>query len=350
MVIAIIAVLIALLLPAVQAAREAARRSQCVNNLKQMGLAASNYESAYQTYPLRNATNTLMNSAGNVGPSTWGNFSGQAMMLPFMEQTAVYNSCNFNLNPNPSFGIGGWSNTTAVNTRIAAFLCPSDGQQLTSGGGVRLNSYHGSYGTTTDPWAGNPNSSISGSTGVFAHTLAYGVSDVTDGTSNTIMWSEALVGNNNPRVNKRTTVGGIGDTSARALDARVVSGVNQSLSSSVLSVLQQCDDVWAAAVSTSSGTGSNRGQFWAIGSPGYTYFNTIVTPNSTKHPWSACRTDTNAGADYADFINANSSHSGGVNVAFCDGSVRFIKDSISEPVWWALGTRAGGEVISSDSY
>jgi len=78
-------------------------------------------------------------------------------------------------------------------------------------------------------------------------------------------------------------------------------------------------DVWAAAATSVSGTGNNRGQFWAIGSPGYTYFKTIVTPNSTKHPWSSRRTDGNAGADFADFINANSNHSGGVNVAFRDG-------------------------------
>src|SRR3954465_3162682 len=94
-VIAIIGILVALLLPAVQAAREAARRSQCLNNLKQMGLAANSYQSAYGSYPLRNATNTLGTSAGAIAVQTWGNWSGQAMMLPFMEQTAVFNAANF---------------------------------------------------------------------------------------------------------------------------------------------------------------------------------------------------------------------------------------------------------------
>ena len=344
-VIAIIAVLIALLLPAVQAAREAARRSQCVNNLKQMGLAAANYQSANQSYPLRNATNTLCNSAGEpLQPSSWGNFSGQAMMLPFMEQTAVYNACNFMVNPNPSFGMCGWMNTTAVNTKIAAFLCPSDGQLLASSGGIRLNNYHGSFGVTTDPWL------ASGSTGVFAQTVSYDVGAVTDGTSNTIMWSEALVGNNNPRANKRTSVGGINNTGGRALDPRIVSGAAQILSANAQTVLQSCNSTWATAATSGANTANNRGQFWAIGSPGFTYFNTVITPNSTQYPWSSCRTDAPAGADYADFINANSSHSGGVNVCFCDGSVRFIKDSVSQTVWWSLGTKAGGEVISSDSY
>lgn len=344
-VIAIIAVLIALLLPAVQAAREAARRSQCINNLKQMGLAANTYQSANQSYPLRNATNTLGNSAGAIAPSSWGCFSAQAMMLPYLEQTAIFNACNFMLNPNPSFSPGGPMNSTALNAKIAAFLCPSDGQSITTGSGLRQNNYHGSMGTTTDPWFAG------GATGIFAHTISYDVSAVTDGTSNTIMWSEALFGNNNPRVNKRTTVGATGTSSTNnMLNPVVSSGTTIVLHANVQSGLTACNGVWATAATTATGTSSNRGQFWGIGSPGYTFFNTVVTPNSTQYPWSACRTDTVAGSDYASFINANSNHSGGVNVALCDGSVKFIKDSISPPTWWSLGTKSGGEVVSADSY
>ena len=114
-VIAIIAVLIALLLPAVQAAREAARRSQCVNNLKQMGLALANYESSTQVYP--GAYPTLRLPALTVG-GTWGCWSPQALMLPYLEQTAAYNSYNFNTFPGPigasNFrGVGGAMNFTA---------------------------------------------------------------------------------------------------------------------------------------------------------------------------------------------------------------------------------------------
>jgi len=341
-VIAIIAVLIALLLPAVQAAREAARRSQCVNNLKQMGLAANNYLASYQTYPLRNATNTLGNSANAIAPSSWGNFSGQAMMLPFMEQTAIYNACNFNLNPIPNFTPGSQMNSTVINAKIAAFFCPSDGQTITTGSGIRLNNYHGSMGTTTDPWFGG------GASGIFSHTIACSVAEVSDGTSNTIMWSEALLGNSNPRVNKRTGVGNINNTAA-AYALNPVAGPGM-LSANVQTALSSCNGKWTTAAGTTADTSSNRGQYWGIGSPGYTYFNTVITPNSSQYPWSSCRADTNSGSDYAAFINANSNHSGGVNACFADGSVHFLKDSINPTTYWALGTKAGGETISSDSY
>ncbi len=341
-VIAIIAVLIALLLPAVQAAREAARRAQCINNLKQLGLAAANYESANQTYPLSNATDTFVNSAGSPDVrSPWGNWSGQAMMLPFMEQTAVYNSCNFNVNPgtNSGFGVGWYSNTTAAGAIINAFLCPSDGSTLSSTGGKRINNYYGSYGVTTDIW-GNNNSN---STGVFAHKTAYSVASVTDGTSNTIMWGEALTGSTTPR-GVRTAIGG--SPRVQDYDPRIVVNAAQVLNAATLSVLASCNTAIAAA----TGGSDNRGAFWNVGSPGYTYFNTIITPNSTQYKWTACRTDGGGSSDYASFINLNSNHSGGVNVSLCDGSVRFIKDSISQSTYWALGTKAGGETISSDSY
>jgi prepilin-type N-terminal cleavage/methylation domain-containing protein/prepilin-type processing-associated H-X9-DG protein len=337
-VIAIIAVLIALLLPAVQAAREAARRAQCVNNLKQMALAAANYQSTHQSYPLSNATNTYPGCGAATSPSTWGNWSGQAMMLGFLEQTAVYNACNFQLNAAPAdcFGVAWFANSTARDTVINAFLCPSNGSNTASSGGKRLNNYYGSYGVTTDIWNAQ-------STGVFAHNASYDVGAVTDGTSNTIMWSEALTGSVTP-LGKQTSVG---VTSAVGfLDPRTAINGGVALNTSVQAGLTACN----AALTTGTAVSDTRGIFWAVGSPGYTYFNTVVTPNSTQYKWSTCRTDGNNGPDYASFINANSNHSGGVNVSFADGSVRFIKDAIAPDVWWALGTRAGGETISSDAY
>ena len=115
-VIAIIAVLISLLLPAVQSAREAARRAQCINNLKQLGLAVANYESANGAYP----------AAYGAPPwnGTWGSWSPQAMLLGYIEQTNIYNACNFKVISHEGDAVS-WMNQTAVTTRIPSFLCPS---------------------------------------------------------------------------------------------------------------------------------------------------------------------------------------------------------------------------------
>jgi len=106
-VIAIIAVLIALLLPAVQAAREAARRAQCINNLKQMGLALANYESSTQSYPLSTPQRAIwdpLNTTGTITDSGWGPWSAHALMLSFLEQSAIYNSLNFSRQRGPGHG------------------------------------------------------------------------------------------------------------------------------------------------------------------------------------------------------------------------------------------------------
>jgi prepilin-type N-terminal cleavage/methylation domain-containing protein/prepilin-type processing-associated H-X9-DG protein len=335
-VIAIIAVLIALLLPAVQAAREAARRAQCVNNLKQIGLALHNYHSGVGTFPLANATNTLDD---NGAPTSWGNFSAQAMMLPYMEQQAIYNSCNF-----------GWEcwyynggpyhpdliNSTAVNTRIASLLCPSDALA----GQNNINSYFYSLGTTTDVWNND-------STGLFAHNTAYSMAAVTDGTSNTIAFSEALVGPVQNVMVKWRSGPSMGGTPPRFFDAVTVANWPATLGS-----LNTCQQTFLTGlVDNQNHGGTNRGWRWAPGSPGITGFNTIVEPNSNTYQFSGCRLDCNlCGLDYADFNSATSNHPGGVNVLMGDGSVKFIKSTVSRPVWWALGTKANGEVISSDAY
>ena len=175
-VIAIIAVLIALLLPAVQSAREAARRSQCINNLKQIGLGLHNYHSTIDKFPMGNA---IAYSDPGV-QTTWGTFSSLAMMLPYVEQTPLYNSCNFAWTV--WYGTGNAVNLTVWNVKVASFLCPSDG----NAGLNHFNSYHASYGTGTDPWSSNTN-------GIFApENTAYGLRDITDGSSNTIAFVEGL--------------------------------------------------------------------------------------------------------------------------------------------------------------
>jgi len=160
-VIAIIAVLIALLLPAVQAAREAARRSQCVNNLKQIGLAMHNYHSTINSFPLGASSNPQ--SPGSY--ASWANWSAQALLLGYMEQTAIYNAINFSYAPewsgNPAYAI----NSTAYLSVINTYLCPSDGNAGKNG---FINSYAASEGTSSVGFPG-----ITGSSGTFAYQQSY---------------------------------------------------------------------------------------------------------------------------------------------------------------------------------
>ncbi len=303
-VIAIIGVLIALLLPAVQAAREAARRSQCVNNLKQIGLGLQNYHSAIGSFPL--GSTVAFNNTGS--PATdWNVFGPLAMMLPFMEQQAAYNACNFNWVLWPQGAADPQVNTTVGNFKINTFLCPSDGLA----GAGNLNSYHGSVGTTTDMWNTN-------STGLFAHRTTYNMASILDGTSNTIAFAEALVGDPGvPKAKWRNGVGPAGNTSAIMFDANSNPAV-------IMAQAQACQ---AALDNNTNSPRTNRGRYWAMASPGFSLFNTIVTPNSTQFSFSACRYDgcNNCGTDFSNIASTNSYHSGGVNVLLIDGSVKFIK-------------------------
>ncbi len=266
--------------------------------------------------------------------ATWGTFSAQAMMLGYLDQQPLYNACNFSWDVWENFGYN--TNSTVVNAHLAVFICPSDG--LTATGAAwngDNNNYMGSMGTATNPWT------LTGS-GIFSNYSAFSIATVTDGTSNTIAFSECLVGSPQNWVRWRDGISasGIG-TTYRLNDA----WQNQPF---VLTELQACTQMW----NTQQNPGTpDVGLYWAVGSPGLCFFNTIVPPNSLQYQWSACRSDCNGcGADFADFVNAASNHPGGCNFAFADGSVHFLKSSISMQTYWSLGTKSDGEVISSDSY
>jgi prepilin-type N-terminal cleavage/methylation domain-containing protein/prepilin-type processing-associated H-X9-DG protein len=361
-VIAIIAVLIALLLPAVQAAREAARRSQCTNNLKQIGLAMHNYHQAINTFPMGKSESA--SAVPYTGYAGWTEWSAHAMLLPYMEQTPTYNAINFGFCG--GYSMGAQINATAWSRLIAAFLCPSDtnagfgGSPTGPGTGTpNTNSYRGSIGTTTQNYGnpgyaacqpnpmgfGGPPGCQSFSTGMFVYWNCYGIRDCVDGTSNTIAFAESLVGDNSNVVgyHRNNGVTGVGNASgAQAPDASVL-----NFQTVVLPALNNCTQNYRGS-GPLSGTIGNR---WGWGAMSETLFNTIVTPNSKQVPWNSCRYSCGGcGPDDSIFSNAQSAHPGGVNVMFGDGSVRFIKDSIAQQTWYALGTRANGEVISSDSY
>ncbi len=326
-VIAIIAVLIALLLPAVQAAREAARRAQCVNNLKQIGLALHNYHSSYDTFPMGSSKN--MQSLG-VYNAQHG-VSVHAQILGFLGEMPLYNAINFNWGMNANTTAGPIQSTVYL-TRVKEFLCPSDA----NAGVTNLNSYNDSIGTTTIDAV---QQTATGSSGMFTFWRSYGIPSITDGTSNTVAFSEALVGDNTTNWTKAAGIVNLGSLPATAeiLDA-------SSNLPAIQAGLQACNTAWT----NRSGTlNTGRGNYWFHGTEAQTMFNTVVPPNSKTYPWAYC-SDGQIGA--AAFSSANSNHAGGVNVLVGDGSVKFVKDSVSQQVWFALGTRAGGEVLSSDSY
>ncbi|WP_435008501.1 DUF1559 domain-containing protein [Tundrisphaera lichenicola] len=355
-VIAIIAVLIALLLPAVQAAREAARRAQCANNLKQIGLALHNYHSVNGSLP----PGAAINAASGGLYASWGaNMSAQAMLLPFIEQGPLFNAANFNYMAEFDGGV----NTTFALTIVAGYLCPSDPNNAAR---INTNNYAGSIGSTTDSMASIDNSmtwnvgsappgAFTGSTGLFATAVAYGLNSCTDGTSNTIAYSEALVGDSKAR-----SVFGPSTTPPSRYRGNMVYGASPadltnrphdafSNPALVMTLLERCISTFRTSDTM---IGDHRGYRWSHGITGYSLFNTIQTPNDPQFPFGACRLDggPNNYPDTGFSWGANSSHPGGVNVAMGDGSVKFIKNSIARNVWWSLGTKAGGEVIGADAY
>jgi prepilin-type N-terminal cleavage/methylation domain-containing protein/prepilin-type processing-associated H-X9-DG protein len=315
-VIAIIAVLIALLLPAVQAAREAARRTQCVNNLKQLGLALHNYNDSYGSFPIGRS---VFPSATAPAPYSYSPF---AMLLPFVEQTPLYASINFNLPSGTAYQAG---NTTALATAVAGFLCPSDPQQVPTG--EAGTNYRFSEGTTiayewgaTDPTGYN--AALPAPDGPFFDNTAVTLAQITDGTSNTAATAEKLMGDFNTAIatpNRDIYVGTIIPTTPEQ-------------------TYQYCQAL--NPTSTPSNGESGSGAPWIYGYVATSVYKHVSPPDTLSCYFYPSRLT----------LTAWSLHPGGVNVGMCDGSVRFFKSSIDRGVWRAIGSRNGGEVISSDSY
>jgi prepilin-type N-terminal cleavage/methylation domain-containing protein/prepilin-type processing-associated H-X9-DG protein len=352
-VIAIIGVLIALLLPAVQAAREAARRAQCTNNLKQLGLALANYHSATDCFPPGGLlTYRAGNLAAGIIGTPYSSWSCFAFMLPQMEQQALYNAINLGVSTGQGDTLSTVMQSTVTRAQINTMLCPSSplptgningmsGIAVTAPG----SSYFGSVGATFEfdaaQTSGAPN-------GVFAwRSRAIGIRDVLDGTSTTIAFGEWKIGDFN-------------GSKISAQDVAIPTntpptGVSRNTPSMVLpnpTATQAVVQQWGATCNASAQTTAPRswlGDSWALGIFGRG-LGTFVTPPNP--PYLNCLS-INGQGDFdtaPGMFNPSSFHSGGANVAMCDGSVRFLKDSTSYATVWALASRAQGEAISADSY
>jgi prepilin-type N-terminal cleavage/methylation domain-containing protein/prepilin-type processing-associated H-X9-DG protein len=344
-VIAIIGVLIALLLPAVQAAREAARRAQCVNNLKQLALAVHNYASANgETLPphfVDDPWNGMLNQSQSL----------HARILPYMEQTVVYNAINWDIpsrwgppqsnppeNDSVTAGLWGIIQMTALSVEVKSFLCPSDpnpGQVEHIGwANARrkhgVNNYPNNIGLNRhhNTWAFNGPGWIATTwDGVLKPTVTMGT--FVDGTANTALFSEWVKGPAN------LDRDGLGMVYTSSINSDTFSG-------------QLYSDWLAAQACQRNGLTRNwgwKGEWWIQGDRNN--YSHTQTPNRR-----ACNYN-NIGVDGRGTINmmgASSLHPGGVNVAFADGSVKFLKNSVSFRTWYAIATPNGNEVVSQDDF
>ncbi|OJW12267.1 MAG: hypothetical protein BGO49_16380 [Planctomycetales bacterium 71-10] len=347
-VIAIIAVLIALLLPAVQAAREAARRAQCTNNLKQLGLATHNYESTNGSFPMGDS-----NGRNNNGSAMRQNYGPFVALLAYYEGGTIWNALNQNL----TIWVG--ANTTVVGIGMNTLWCPSDDVN-----GLRAPNLGDDTSGWDDSYMPFTYSSYAGNMG----TLAY-------------RWDDAKLGQSDGIFNH---CGGTTDNIkfAGAFPPIRIAGITDGTSNTIL----YGEHAHSRMVPLNAGdNGKYTACIWISGDWGDTAFSTFFPPNYFKDsrqaepsvnpgaPANKFPRNADKGENYNYRMTSASNHSGGANFAFCDGSVRFIKNSVSSwnpgsqgtsgsnnawvytpttpgGVFQALGTRAGGEIVSADQY
>ena len=352
-VIAIIGILIALLLPAVQAAREAARRSQCNNNLKQMALAVANYQDVLKVYPSREVGTTVAATNGRYDQNRLG---PRVLILPYMEQQGMWDIIRTG-GTGPLWAVDGtmyppmgnvpWDgNFVPWRATIPPYVCPSETFNLSQNlNPVGRSNYHFSAGDTI---GGNLQSNNNLIRGLFGSQSHITIANVLDGTSNTVMLAErcyTYFSNGNLPVVTTPTYpvrSGLYSFAASAIPANCLAlsaGNYYSTSATFVTCCNQA--TW----------GSNR---WPDGDPPYASFSTVLPPNSPN----CVQTGTNNDGSTPMISTISSNHPGGALAAMADGSVRMISEQIdtgnlasgevvSGPspfgVWGALGSKDGGE-------
>ena len=350
-VIAIIAILVSLLLPAVQQAREAARRSQCQNNLKQLGLALHNYHSTYNGFPIgRGGTN----GNPNAYPGVTGGYdqnghrlSGLVPLAPYMDQTALWNQIS-----RPLTFMDGTTEIMAAPmgarpwyekyppwaTQIATLLCPSHGAPVTNEADTNYGFNWGDNGAGNDDPLSN-----SDVRGMFCRRNSTNFSMMRDGTTSTLLMAE---------IGRHDGTRLFQSAFARDLSFDMF---DVSPQANCLDVVQDPNNPghYNETVNVRLGGDQHRGTRWADGSTIFTGFNTVFPPNGPN-----C--GVGGGDAQNNIMTAGSFHSGGAQVVMGDGSVKFISETIDTGnlnaprvkfgkspygTWGALGSRNGGEVV-----
>jgi prepilin-type processing-associated H-X9-DG protein len=305
-VIAIVGALAALLLPAVQMAREAGRRTKCGSNLRQIGLALQNFHQAHGRFP-----------PGRGGPLP-KIFSPLAYLLPYVEEGGLQSQIDLSMAPTTVFVAGnlfsGDPNKPAASEIVAVLQCPSDiAYGRVAGSTFGATHYAGNAGSAAvdgDIWSAD---------GVFFGESRVRFRDLLDGSSRTAAFSERTLG----------TGQAAGAIPPHRADLYILE----------LSNAYTLDET-SCGQTTTGGWYSARGAKWILGNYGNTLYNHHYTPNPPQ--WDCMNQPQQKG-----YLSARSNHTGGVNVAFCDGSVRFVADSVEPAVWRAIATRETGEPLDA---
>jgi prepilin-type N-terminal cleavage/methylation domain-containing protein/prepilin-type processing-associated H-X9-DG protein len=314
-VIAIIAVLIGLLLPAVQNAREAARRTQCRNNLKQIGIALHNYHEQASVFP-PGRLNTTKDGQAHA-------FSAYAHLLPHLEQSVLYEMIDFSSNPDIIPG----PNAAVTSAILPALQCPSDNLVILQAG-FGVHNYPLNTGTTFPVSPRNPAGIPV--TGVFFENSSVRIAEIRDGTSQTVCISETV----RSRLGGPTTWDGVSPAEGFVLTR----GNDNILNGPELTdYAAQCSGAGLVQQQT-------RGSKWLFAAPGHSMYNHMRTPNDERTP------DCRGGIPHSNKLDSlwrvlshnvtvHSRHPGGVHALFCDGHIQFVADAINLATWTALGSR-----------
>jgi prepilin-type processing-associated H-X9-DG protein len=276
-------------------------------------------------------------------------------MLGSMEQQPLYNAMNFSLGCDNGDNYAVKANSTIPSTKLSVFLCPSSSAPTWLMTGTFPlstipapgNSYFASLGSSLEfdaTMTGGPPNGLFAMLGTGSGVVS--LAAIVDGTSNTIAFGEWKFGSGNKAVETPATdVVALGSyPSGTSRNTPTMSMPNPTLVQALPGWLSQCT---AALPTARTNKGSCLGETWAIALPGLTLGNVVLPPNST---YPNCVTTTKNSLDFPGVFASSSFHPGGANFLMADGSVRFLKNSVSQSALWALGSRNQGEVISGDAY